>query len=421
MRPCGSPSSAAPLPGPTRAAPSRATSSRRTDAGCCSTAARACSHDCASTSGGRGSTRSRSRTSISTIGATWFPGRTAIRCGLSRARRDAGALASPGRRAEAVRALVMSARDAVVETFSPREYGDGPVPGGRLRADTRAAAALRPRGASASGSRARGDDRLQLRCRADVRTGSARPGRRPVPLRGDACRTRERPPGAPDRRRRGGGLPRVGARGGCWSCTGRTSCRSPTGSSVPTTATRRTSDPAGGRRARRAGGDLDRRMIAAVRPFVSHPLRVLRIDERLVDGEERDRASVAISALRTTISPAARPSALFHGSTSARAHRESEPPAALDHAPESGRGVLGGAALDDVVDAALDDEHARPGHRGVEAGRDLVGALPVDAVIAEVEPRVRGGRPTSAAGSARRGSRSARRLPGRDPRAATRP
>ena len=75
--------------------------------------------------------------------------------------------------------------------------------------------------------------------------------------------------------------------------------------------------------------------------------------------------------------------------------RDGEPEnvAALDHVREVASGLLDGPLLDDVVDAALDDQHAGPGCRHVEPCRDLVGALAVHAVVPEVERPVEPGRP----------------------------
>jgi hypothetical protein len=57
----------------------------------------------------------------------------------------------------------------------------------------------------------------------------------------------------------------------------------------------------------------------------------------------------------------------------------------LDHAGEAPHGVLDGAFLRDVVDAALDDDCGRPFDGSAQARRNLVGALAVDAVIAELD------------------------------------
>ena len=119
-------------------------------------------------------------------------------------------------------------------------------------------------------------------------------------------------------------------------------------------------------RARRLGAEgplaeqavaLDGRMVAVVGQAVAHPGG--RPDPRACRGTEAAsrRRARWISSLRRAISPAARSSPLFHGSTSATATREPGGAAALDHRREVPRGVLDRPPLHDVVDAALHDEH----------------------------------------------------------------
>ena len=58
------------------------------------------------------------------------------------------------------------------------------------------------------------------------------------------------------------------------------------------------------------------------------------------------------------------------------------------HAPQVVGSAFHRAPLRDVVDSALDDENTRSGRALVEPSRDLIGALAVDAAVAEFEPRI---------------------------------
>src|SRR5207244_12412802 len=62
--------------------------------------------------------------------------------------------------------------------------------------------------------------------------------------------------------------------------------------------------------------------------------------------------------------------------------------AAADHPAQIRASSRDGAALRDVVDAALHDEDVGARDATIQPGRDLVGALAVDPVVAELEPPV---------------------------------
>ena len=93
------------------------------------------------------------------------------------------------------------------------------------------------------------------------------------------------------------------------------------------------------------------------------------------------------------MSCAARASPLFHGRTSATATRKPEASSTLDHAGEIASGLFDRSPLHDVVDAALHDQKLGAFDGFVEARCNLVGALAVHAVIAEVELRRSARRP----------------------------
>src|SRR5205807_6812722 len=95
-------------------------------------------------------------------------------------------------------------------------------------------------------------------------------------------------------------------------------------------------------------------------------------------------------------------------------------PPSTNHRPEVPGGVLDVAALSDVVDSALHDQDVRTLRALVEPRCDLVGALAVDAAVAELElrigargPVVPAGRPGRARGDriAERGDDDARASP----------
>jgi len=67
--------------------------------------------------------------------------------------------------------------------------------------------------------------------------------------------------------------------------------------------------------------------------------------------------------------------------------------ASSHHGAKVFRGALDVASLRDVVDPSLDDQDVRAARTIVESRGDLVRPLPIDAVIAELEPRIGARRP----------------------------
>src|SRR5207248_9363590 len=133
---------------------------------------------------------------------------------------------------------------------------------------------------------------------------------------------------------------------------------------------------------------LDGRMVAVVRPLVAHPVRSRRIDERVVEREERhaetvgDRVDQRVQprnvVCRSTV--AVRP-----GQDVGERDAQAKPTRMLDHAREVASGFLYRTALHDVVDSTLHDERRGALDRSVEASGDLVRSLAVDAVVPELE------------------------------------
>ena len=95
--------------------------------------------------------------------------------------------------------------------------------------------------------------------------------------------------------------------------------------------------------------------------------------------------------------------------------------AALDHPAQVLGRRLERPALGDVVDPALDDQHLRVLCALVQAGGDLVGALAVDAAVAEPSPGSFCAPSTPTGSSGRRRSRDSRAASGRGRSRASRP
>src|SRR3954451_310299 len=129
-------------------------------------------------------------------------------------------------------------------------------------------------------------------------------------------------------------------------------------------------------------------MIAVVGPPGTHPVGVLGIGERVVKWEqwyavplreERDqRVEPSDVAGRASV-------AVVPGEHVDDRDTEAEPAPVLHHSGEVRDSLLHRTPLDDVVDSALHDENVRTARRILEPRCDLIGALAVDTVVAQVE------------------------------------
>ena len=137
---------------------------------------------------------------------------------------------------------------------------------------------------------------------------------------------------------------------------------------------------------------LDGRVVAVGRPLLAHPAGPAGILEGLVErqhehvfrladpGDQLVQAADRLVGVRPAVVP---------GQDVREHHAEPELLAAPHHLLQVGGGRFDGA-LDDVVDPALHDEHRRRLRRRPRSAQDLLGELAADAVVPEVDSRIRG-------------------------------
>src|SRR4051812_24379849 len=129
----------------------------------------------------------------------------------------------------------------------------------------------------------------------------------------------------------------------------------------------------------------DRRMVAVlVAPLLAHPAGRGGILERVVEREHRDAEGVDPRVERPDRRLLTRPAVVPRQDVADR-DGQVEREAALDERAQVPGGGVDGAALGEVVDPTLDDQHLRPRGGLLEAARDLVRPLAPDPVVSELE------------------------------------